>query len=183
MRTKKTAPNAAARRPRSSGTAAPSGAAEVGTGLLIAVELGATWPEAAADEGAIGRRRVVTQQEGETPAKFADRVASGLDQLFGRGIRLCALTLACNERIDDAAQDARRQLAGVTLGSMAKAQTGRAYLAGSTRSSARLRQALTSLAQSLHEEWRTAGLEVSVDFGERSSAQLAPTFTFTARVA
>ncbi len=67
---------------------------------------------------------------------------------------------------------------------MAKNKSGRVYLAGSPRSGGRLRHSLAALARGLHDEWRTAGLEVSVDLGEdrQSSAEAAP-FVFTARVA
>lgn len=151
-------------------------------GLLIAVELGAGWPEAASDD-ITSRRRVLCQVEGETPAVFAERAASAFDSLFGRGIALASFVLACNERTDTAAQDARRKLAGVALGSMAKQQAGRACFATTSRSSGRLRQAISALAQGLHDEWRTAGLEVTVDTGDRAPATAVPTFTFTARVA
>jgi hypothetical protein len=151
-------------------------------GVLVAVELGAGWPELPPmDESS--SRRVLSQRDGEAPAAFAERVGSSLENLFGRGVTLANVTLSCNERTDVAAEDARRKLAGLALGSMAKNQTGRVYLTAPTRSSGRVRSALTSLAQGLHDEWSTAGLEVSVDFGERAAAVPAPIFAFTARVA
>ena len=156
--------------------------AAVGLGLLVVVELGAEWP-ALREDGAI--RRVLAQTEGETPAAFADRVASDLDSLFGRrSIQLSTVAVACNERVDEAADGARRKLAGLSLGAMAKNKAGKVYLAASARSGGRLRHSLAALARGLHEEWRTAGLEVSVDLGEerRSLPEAAP-FIFTARVA
>lgn len=171
MRHKKTARSAARSKPR-----------DAGSGVLIAVELGATWPDLA-PEDQNATRRVVSQREGETPADFAERVGSVLDGLFGRGVALGSTILACNERADGAAQDARRKLAGLALGSMAKSQAGRVYFAAPPRSSGRVRAALSCLAQGLHDEWRTAGLEVTVDFGERVATAPAPVFTFTARVA
>jgi hypothetical protein len=130
-------------------------------------------------------RRVLAQAEGETPAAFSERVASSLDGLFGRGIQLETVVLACNERVDEAADSARRKALSLALGSMAKHKAGRAYLAASSRSGGRLRHALSALAQGLFDEWRTAGLEVSVDFGEESRlTEVAPAqFAFTARVA
>lgn len=169
--------------------------APLGGGLLVVVELGAEWPgEATLARAAAGMRRVLSQTEGETPAAFAERVAGAQEGLFGRGIRLETIVLACNERIDDAAEAARRKTLSVALGSMAKHKSGRAYLAASGRSSGRLRHALSSLSQGLFDEWRTAGLEVSVDFGDlgevadrgqgsRLSRAAPPTFLFTARVA
>jgi hypothetical protein len=162
---------------------------------LVVVELGGAWPgEATLARAAAGMRRVLSQTEGETPAAFAERVAGAQEGLFGRGVRLETIVLACNERIDDAAEAARRKTLSVALGNMAKHKSGRAYLAASGRSSGRLRHALSSLSQGLFDEWRTAGLEVSVDFGDlgevadrgqgsRLSRAAQPTFLFTARVA
>jgi hypothetical protein len=151
-------------------------------GLLIVVELGGDWPSWALTS--TGTRRVLAQIEGETPAAFADRVASSLDGLFGKGISLSSVALACNERVDDAADSARRKLAGLALGAMAKHRTGKVYLTAAHHSSGRLRHSLSSLAQDLHHEWSTAGLEASVEFGEElRSAPTAAPFTLTARVA
>ena len=149
-------------------------------GVLVVVELGGDWPSLATSEGSA--RRVLAQQEGETPAALAERVANGLDSLFGRGVRLETMVLACNERLDEGADAARRKVLGIALGGMAKHKAGHVYLAASARSSGRLRHGLSALAHGLFEEWRTAGLEVSVDFGEESRAAAA-SFVFTARVA
>jgi hypothetical protein len=127
---------------------------------------------------------VVAQLEGEAPGAFAERVAGSLDATFGRGIRLETVILACNERLDEAAESARRRALGLALGSMAKHRSGRVYLAASARSGGRLRHALSALARGLFDEWRTAGLEASVDFGEESRADAPNTpYAFTARVA
>ena len=153
-----------------------------GPGLLIVVELGGDWPSWALTDASA--RRVLAQAEGETPAVFADRVASSLDGLFGKGIKLTTVALACNERIDDSADAARRKLAGLALGAMAKHQAGKVYLTASPHCSGRLRHSLSSLAQGLHQEWCTAGLEASVELGEeRGSGPLAAPFVSTARVA
>lgn len=146
-----------------------------GSGLLVVVELGGEWPGLMC-AAPLAERRVLTQAEGETPAQFTERVASSIDGLFGRGIKLSTVALACNERLDDAADAARRMLCSVALGVMAKHQHGRLYLSASARSSGRLHHALSSMAQGLSEEWESAGLEVSVEFGEesRSSTTAAP---------
>ena len=163
----------------------PAGPAETtshGEGALIVVELGAEWPARLADVARA--RRVLAQMDGETPAAFAERVANSVDGLFGRGVALGIVALSCNERIDAGAEAARRKTLGIALGSMATSRSGKAYLTAPLRSSGRLRHALSGLAQGLHEEWRTAGLEVSVDFGEEHAVapESAP-FSFTARVA
>jgi hypothetical protein len=159
-----------------------SGANPTACGVLISVELGAEFPSLRHVEGSLSR--VLAQTEGESPAAFAERVANSLDGLFGRGVPLGQLALACNERIDDAALAARRKLAGFALGAMAKQRTGKAYFTTAAGSSGRLRHALSALAQGLSEEWRTADLEVSVDFGDEArSATGATPFIYTARVA
>jgi hypothetical protein len=149
---------------------------------LVVVELGGEWPGLMrADASA---RRVITQLEGETPSVFAERVASSLDGLFGRGIALSTVALACNERIDEAADAARRKLGGLTLGSMAKHKAGRFYFTATPRSSGRLRHSLSALSRALFDEWRTAGLEVTVEFGEESrSSEIASAAPLKARVA
>ena len=153
-----------------------------GSGLLIVVELGAEWPDSMKADAAV--RRVIAQLEGETPVSFAERAASSLDRVFGKGVQLATMALSCNERIDEAAGAARRKLAGLALGAMAKHKTGKVYLTASPRSSGRLRHSLSALAQGLQQEWRTAGLEVSVEFGEETrSAPTATSFVFTSRVA
>lgn len=157
----------------------PSASTDKG-GVLVVVELGGDWPSLATSEASA--RRVLSQQEGETPAALAERVANSLDGLFGRGVKLETLVLACNERLDEGADAARRKVLGIALGGMAKHKSGHVYLAASARSSGRLRHGLAALAQGLFDEWRTAGLEVSVDFGEESRATATP-FLFTARVA
>lgn len=155
-----------------------------GSGLLVIVELGGEWPSVArASDGTEPVRRVLSQAEGESPAQFTERVASSVDGLFGRGIKLCAVSLACNERLDDAADAARRMLCSVALGAMAKHKAGRFYLTAAARSSGRLHHALSSLAQGLSEEWESAGLEVSVEFGEESRSSINASPVPAARVA
>lgn len=151
---------------------------------MVAVELGADFPSAPLPPGA--SRRVVTQLEGESPTGFAERVASALDSAFGRGVALSQLNLACNERLDDAAQGARRHLTGAALGAMAKHHAGKVQLSAGPRSSGRLRHGLSTLARGLFDEWRTAGLEATVDFGDDAASSESATsaaLTRTARVA
>jgi hypothetical protein len=127
---------------------------------------------------------VLAQVEGETPAVFAERVASSLDGCFGKGIQLARVVLACNERTDEAAQAARRKISGLGLGAMAKHKAGKLLLSASPLSSGRLRHALAGLAQGLFDEWRTAGLEASLELGEEArSAPTAAPYAYTARVA
>jgi hypothetical protein len=151
-----------------------------GTGLLVVMELGASFPEAISNvrTGPLlgsGARRVVAQEEGESPAAFSQRVAEGLEALFGRAVKLSNVAIACNERADEAAQAARRQLAERALGLMASngGGDGSLYLTAAERSSGRVRHALSALAQDLAQEWRSAGLSATVDFGERRASSPA----------
>jgi hypothetical protein len=138
---------------------------------LIALELGGEFPSLAESEGAT--RRVLTQQEGETPAAFADRDTSGLETVFARGIELRTVALACNERLDAAADAARRNLIGLALGTMAKHRTGKVYLTASARSRELTRHYLTALGHGASDEWRGAGLEISTDFGREIASKPA----------
>jgi len=119
--------------------------------------------------------------EGESPACFTERIAQivASDELFGRGVRLWTLAIACNERLDEAASSSRRKLASAALGDMARHKSGRVYLTASPRSSGRLRHALSALARELSNEWHAAGLEATVEFGDGGlsapiSSPLAP---------
>lgn len=162
-----------------SGSVSPS--ALSGTGLLVVVELGGEWPGLMQADAS--SRRVVTQREGETPAVFADRIASTLDSLFGKGIQLSTVALACNERVDDSAEAARRKLGSLALGQMARHKAGRLYFTAPPRSSGRLRHALSALSRALFDEWRTAGLEVSVELGDERSSEVTSFAPLTANVA
>lgn len=150
-------------------------------GLLVVVELGGEWPGLMRSDVAV--RRVLSQSEGETPAQFAERVASSLDGLFGPGVKLTTVALACNERVDSAADSARRKLCGLSLGAMARQRGSRLYLTASARSSGRLHHALSGVARDLAAEWRTAGVEVSVEFGEQSRSSVTAAPAPPARVA
>jgi hypothetical protein len=153
-----------------------------GSGLLVIVELGGEWPGLMRSDAS--SRKVVTQLDGESPSAFAERVAASLDNLFGKGIALATVALACNERTDESADAARRKLGGLALGTMAKHKAGRFSFTAPPRSSGRLRHSLSALSRALFDEWRTAGLEVSLELGEDTrSSEVASAKPLTARVA
>jgi hypothetical protein len=152
--------------PRESGAAAPTT-----SGMLVAVELGGEWPNIAFAEQ---QRRVLVQLEGEAPVAFAERVTSSLDALFGRGVELRTLALACNERTDAAADEARRILLGLSLGAMAKQNEGTVLLSAPARSGERTRGYLEALAATSRTEWQSAGLEVTVDCGGAAAEPVTP---------
>jgi hypothetical protein len=74
--------------------------------------------------------------------------------------------VACNERLDESAKGARRELARTAMGVMAKDGCGSLLLSASSRSSGRLRHALSSLASELGAEWQRAAVVASVRFGD-----------------
>ena len=142
-------------------------------GVLIVVELGAEWPSLKELREPAGGRRVLAQGEGESPGAFVTRVTEQLDGLFTRGLPLTTAIVACNERLDEGAQQARAELSRAALSVMAKQRAGRLLLSASERSSGRLRHALSALAGALGSEWRRADVAASVRFGEEPLA--APT--------
>jgi hypothetical protein len=128
------------------------------SGCLIAVELGAEWPEAAA-AGAGALRRVVAQAESETPEAFAQRIGSSAARLFPPRVELKNAVVACNERTDPAALVARRAIGSALLERMGPSSTF--VLAASPRSGGRLRHSLSALAIDLAPE---ASANVTVHF-------------------
>jgi hypothetical protein len=133
---------------------------------LVAVELGAEWPEAIAVERNGAVRRVVAQEEGETPEAFAGRLAKLAGRLFQPGVELRNAVVACNERTDPAATIARRSIGATLLERMGPSATF--VFAAGARAGGRLRHALSALAIDLAPE---ASATVTVHFdGERENA-------------
>lgn len=143
-------------------------------GVLIVVELGAEWPSLLELQEPAGGRRVLAQAEGETPSAFVARVGVQLDGLFARGVPMTTAVVACNERLDDSARQARGELARTAMGSMAEARSGSLLLSASERSSGRLRHALSLLASELESEWQRAGVVAKVRFGDERPAPTSP---------
>jgi hypothetical protein len=139
-------------------------------GVLIVVELGAEWPSLAETREPAGGRRVLAQDEGESPTRFAARVGEQLDSLFARGVPLTSAVLACNERLDETAQRARSEIARTALGAMAKLRSGGLLLCAPDRSSGRLRHGLSALATELSREWQRAEVTATVRFGDEPEA-------------
>jgi hypothetical protein len=136
------------------------------TGLLITVELGADWPEAVSVAGNGAVRRVVAQEEGETPEAFAGRLGKLAGRLFHPGVELRDAVVACNERTDPAAAIARRSIGATLLERMGP--SGTFVFAAGARAGGRLRHALSALAIDLAPE---ASATVTVHFGaERHEA-------------
>ncbi len=107
-------------------------------GLLIIVELGAEWPELELG-GAPKIRRVLAQDDLESPAAFALRVGEQLNGVFVRGAALGSVIVACSERLDEHAQGARAELARAAANALAGARGGRLLLSAADRNDGRSR--------------------------------------------
>ena len=137
------------------------------TGILVLVELGAEWPSWVQSLAGGGGRRVVSQAEGESPDVFVDRVAEEISSLGARGVPLKVATVACNERCDDAAMQARGKMGTMLLSALVhkQARDARLFLSASGRSG-RVRHALSTLAGELGVSFGMPGERVSVRFGD-----------------
>jgi hypothetical protein len=140
-------------------------------GLLIVVELGAEWPaleiEAARNAKA---KRVLCQDETESPAAFAARVAQQLGSSFPSGVVLGSVVVACSERIDERAQSGRAELVRVTASALARGRGNSLTLAACDRNHARSKAAFSSLCAETSRQWQSKGVEVKLSFGEGSLA-------------
>jgi hypothetical protein len=129
-------------------------------GLLVCVELGATWPEKLAGGNPDIVRRVVAQVDGETPEAFASRAGALARRLFSDGVEVTSVVAACNERTDPAAIRARSALGGRLLEHLGP--TGTFSFSADPRAGGRLRHALSDLALGLAPKARGS---VTVHFG------------------
>jgi len=145
-------------------------------GLLIVLELGAEWPSALSAEltaaAPSGARRVLAQEESESPPVFAARVGAQLDGLFGRGASLGSAVIACSERLDDGARSARADLVRAAAGAMARGTGGRLLLSASDRNQGRSRAALSALENDLRAEWQSAAVELTLRFANDTAPPL-----------
>ncbi len=140
-------------------------------GLLIVVELGAEWPaseiEAARNAKA---RRVLAQDETESPAAFALRVSEQLTSSFPSGVALASVLVACSERIDAVAQSGRAELARVLASALGRAGGGSLSFVACDRNEARSKPAFSTLLADVTRQWQSAGVEVKLSFGQASLA-------------
>lgn len=145
--------------------------ANLSEGLLIVVELGAEWPtselEAARNAKA---RRVLAQDETESPAAFALRVSEQLSSSFPSGVALASAVVACSERIDAHAQSGRAELARTLAGALGRAGGGSLSFVASDRNDARSKPAFSTLLSDVTREWQSSGVEVKLSFGQSALA-------------
>lgn len=131
---------------------------------LIVVELGAEWPIAALTSSP-SARRVLAQDESESPAAFAVRVGEQLNGLQARGIALGGAVLACSERLDRDAQSARAELARAAASALARNRGGELDLVAFDRNEGRSQAALSGLVSELSKEWQSAAVVTTLRFG------------------
>src|SRR6478736_66402 len=140
-------------------------------GLLIVVELGAEWPaleiEAARNAKA---KRVLAQDETESPTAFAARVAQQLGSSFPSGVALSSVVVACSERIDAHAQSGRAELVRTTAGALARSGGGSLTLVAWDRNDARSKPMFSTLLSDVTRQWQSKYMEVKLSFGESSLA-------------
>lgn len=137
-------------------------------GQLVVVELGAEWPSAALGATS-STRRVLAQDESESPAAFAARVAEQLNGLQAGGVSLSSAVLACSERLDNHAHGARAELARAAANSLARNRGGELELVATDRNEGRSRPALSALVSALSKEWQSAAVVAKLRFGSESA--------------
>jgi hypothetical protein len=140
-------------------------------GLLIVVELGAEWPSSEIEASRNTKaRRVFAQDETESPAGFALRLAEQLSSSFPSGVNLASVVVACSERIDAHAQGGRAELARALASALGRAGGGSLSFVASDRNDARSKPALSTLLAELTRQWQSAGVEVKLSFGQSALA-------------
>ena len=136
-------------------------------GLLIVMELGAEWPASEVEASRNAKaRRVLAQDETESPAAFALRVAEQLSSSFPSGVALGSVVVACSERIDEHAQGSRAELARSAASALSRAGGGSLLFVACDRNDARAKPALSTLLGEIIRQWQSAGVEVKLSFGQ-----------------
>ena len=130
---------------------------------LFVVELGAEWPSALLGSSS-GARRVLTQEESESPAAFAVRVGEQVTGLLARGIAFGSALLCCSERLDPHAQGARVELARAAASALARGHGGDLLLFAADRNEGRSRPVLSALVGELAKEWQSAAVAARLRF-------------------
>jgi hypothetical protein len=132
---------------------------------LLVVEHGALCPL-----GGGAARRAIMQSDAESLTSFADRVARRIASFRACDAPLSEAVIACADRSDRAAAEARREIASVVLAAMAVARRGRVRFSATERSSGIVRRSLADLAAELSGVWEPCGVDVSVRFGDEIDA-------------
>ena len=140
-------------------------------GLLIVMELGAEWPASEIETARNAKaKRVLAQDETESPAAFAARVSEQLGSPFPSGVVLGSVVVACSERIDESAQSGRAELVRIVANALARARGGSLTFVACDRNSARSKSTFSSLSAEATRQWQSKGVEVKLSFGESALA-------------
>jgi hypothetical protein len=140
-------------------------------GLLIVMELGAEWPASEIEAARNAKvKRVLAQDETESPAAFAARVSEQLGSAFASGVVLGSVVVACSERIDERAQSGRAELVRIVASALARARGGCLTFVACDRNSARSKPTFSSLSAEAARQWQSKGVEVKLSFGESALA-------------
>jgi hypothetical protein len=134
-------------------------------GFLIIVELGAEWPNLPTSVPP-SSRSVLAQDDAESPAAFAWRVAERVTGFSARGGSLGGVIIACNERLDEPAHGARAELARAAANGLARARGGSLLLSATDRNQGRSRAVFAALHRKLCDEWQAAAVDAKLRFGD-----------------
>ncbi|HET7545849.1 MAG TPA: hypothetical protein VFK05_38540, partial [Polyangiaceae bacterium] len=111
-------------------------------------------------------RRVLAQDETESPAAFAQRVSEQLASSFPTGVAFASAVVACSERIDAHAQGGRAELARSLGGALGRAGGGSLSFVVCDRNDARSKPVFSALLAEVTRQWQSAGVEVKLSFGQ-----------------
>jgi len=140
-------------------------------GLLIVVELGAEWPTLEIEAARNAKtRRVLAQDETESPAAFALRVSEQLGSSFPSGVVMASVVVACSERIDAHAQGSRADLARTLASALGRAGGGSLLFVAIDRNDARSKPVFSALLGDVIRQWQSTGVEVKLSFGQSAQA-------------
>jgi len=113
---------------------------------------------------------VLAQDETESPAVFALRVAEQLSSSFPSGVAVASVVVACSERIDADAQGGRAELARSLASALGRSGGGSLWFVASDRNDARSKPGLSTLLGEVTRQWQSAGVEVKLSFGQPALA-------------
>ena len=138
---------------------------------VIIVELGAEWPRSA--RVASQAQRVFAQLEQESMGDFTARVGQGLSALSAAGIAVGQAIMACSERLDEFAAEARKSLARAATAALAAKSGGVLHVSVSDRNQGRSRAHFAIFGRELSEKCQKYGVEVRLAFADEAEAVLA----------
>lgn len=137
--------------------------------ILIILELGAEWPGRYTSAEAEGPEpEAISQREDEPLAEFVERASELIRARDAAGSLPTLIVVACSDRADESASNARRALGRRILSTFAHLGRGSLLFAESQRKSGGSRQALSDLATDLEHEFEDDPVQVSVRFGQAS---------------